>query len=151
MFDHLINNKFVSAESGNGFIGEFNGAVSALTSNSDGFSPIGLVNGSAGPLGFDGGGSDSRLRLTPAGINNPVLSGVTFPFNPVGVEFGATASGIAPSMIISTWSSTGAPAIGIPEPASILGAFTAVSLGIIMKRKKHSWKPNHGVKVLKRG
>jgi hypothetical protein len=143
--DQIITNalNFVSA-SGRGFIGEFDGAVSALTSNSNGFNPIGLVNGSAGPLGFDGGGSTSDLVLTSAGIGNPVVSGVSFPFNPVGVDFGASASGIDPNLIVATWSSTGDPAIvvvdngqAVPEPTSVLGllAIGVLGTGSALKRK----------------
>ena len=54
-----------AAASGHGFIGEFNGAVSGLTSNSNGFNPLSLVDGSAGPLAARGRSTFSELRWYP--------------------------------------------------------------------------------------
>lgn len=94
--------------SGHGFIGEFNGAVSALTSNSNGFSPIGLITGSAGPMTCCP--ADGAVSIVPAGVGHPVLDGVALPYNPSNLEFGAVMSGIASSLVLATYPN-GSPAI----------------------------------------
>lgn len=99
-----------AAASGRGFVGEFNGAVSGLTSNSNGFNPIGLVSGSAGPLGFGQGGSSGSINLTAAGTGHPVTAGLSLPFNPPAVEFGAAVTGVDASLILATFDG-GNPAI----------------------------------------
>ncbi len=94
--------------SGHGFIGEFNGAVSALTSNSNSFSPIGLISGSAGPLTCCP--ASGTVSIVPAGVGHPVLDGVAFPYDPSNLEFGAVMSGIASSLVLATYPD-GSPAI----------------------------------------
>ena len=150
--DQLWSNaaNFVTA-SGNGFIGEFNGAVSALTSNSNGLNPLGLIAGAAGPLGFANGGSNTNLNLTIVGTGHPVTSGVSFPFDPNDVEFGSLLTGVDPILVLATFDS-GNPAIiaregaapsgaqPVPEPSSL--ALCAV-LGVvgdvnrIKRRRQH--------------
>lgn len=103
-----------AAESGHGVIGEFNGMVSALTSNSNGFNPLSLVDGSAGSLGEEGLNANRSMFLADAGSGHPVLAGVEgdFPFNPNSVEFRANVTGVPDDLVLVRWdSSTGMPAI----------------------------------------
>ncbi len=106
----LKNAVAFAASGGHGFVGEFNGTVSALTSNSNGFNPIGLISGTAGPLGFGLGGSTGNMNLTAAGAVHPITSGVAFPLNPESVEFGADITGVNPGLILATFDN-GNPAI----------------------------------------
>lgn len=110
--------------SGHGYIGEFNGTVSALTSNSNGFNPIGLITGSAGALGF--GPAEGNVSLTAAGIGHPVTAGVTFPHNFSNEEFGSFVTGVNPALVLARFTDQeGNPAIivrggvTVPEPTSI--------------------------------
>ncbi len=57
----MANAVLWAAAKGNGFIGEFNGMASALTSNSNGYSPMGLIDGDAGALGRNVGGSNGVI------------------------------------------------------------------------------------------
>lgn len=100
-----------ATSTGHGYIGEFNGAAAALTANSDGLEPLGLVSGTAGPLGLGGGGSDGPMDLTPAGVGHPVVEGVIFPIDPFDVEFGSAYTGLDPEVVITEWTTTGLPAI----------------------------------------
>jgi hypothetical protein len=126
-----------AAASGHGYVGEFNGAVMALASNSDGFLPLGLIPGAAGPLGFDNGGSGGSVSIAPAGVGHPVLSGVTLPYDPAGVEFGADAVGVPAGLVLATFDG-GNPAIialagtdvaAVPEPSSMV-VFALGSMGV---------------------
>ncbi len=83
---------------GKGYLGEFNGAVAALTSNSNGFAALDLVAGSAAALGFGNGDSDGRLVAVQAG--HPLLVGAGLPINPGTVEFGAAII-VDPSVVVA--------------------------------------------------
>lgn len=132
--------------SGHGYLGEFNGAVSALTANSNGFNPIGLIPGSAGPLGFANGGSTGSLVITPFGVGHPVMTGVALPYNPPDVEFGASLSGINPTLVLATYDGNPEnPAIiargsVVPEPCSLalLGIGTPALLAFRRRRKSEA-------------
>ena len=127
--DLLFNNAlgFVTSGSGGGFIGEFNGALAAYASNGNGLAPIGLVDGTAGVLGFGNGGSSGTIQLTAAGTGSAVTAGVAFPYNPGAVEFGFDQTGFNPSRVLAQFDN-GTPAIiasnaggisaGVPEPAT---------------------------------
>jgi PEP-CTERM motif len=83
VFDANLNQLFVNAAkftdaSGHGYIGEFNGAVMAVASNSAGFPAIGLLPGSAS--GVHGFGPLFTYGVGPIGTGNPIDAGVTFPF-----------------------------------------------------------------------
>jgi hypothetical protein len=97
-----------AVRSGHGFVGEFNGAVSALTSNSDDFVPLGLISGSAGPLAS--GPANGTISVTAAGIGHPVLDGVGLPFDPFDVDFGPSMTGIDAALVLARYSN-GSPAI----------------------------------------
>lgn len=125
-----------------GFIGEFNGSVSAFTSNSNGFTPLGIVSGSAGPLGFTNGESDQTLWVVQG--SHPVMSGLPGSFNPVAVEFGAAVTGIDPALVLAAFGANGPvwPGViagggeGIPEPSTfaLLGGGLAL---LFFKRRKN--------------
>jgi hypothetical protein len=97
-----------AVQSGHGFVGEFNGAVSALTSNSDDFVPLGLISGSAGPLAS--GPANGTITVAAAGIGHPVLDGVGLPFDPVDVDFGPAMTGVDSALVLARYSN-GTPAI----------------------------------------
>lgn len=67
-----------AAASHHGYIGEFNGAVMAMTSNSASAPAMGLLTGSAN--GVHGYGPDFTYGVGPIGAGNPIDAGVTFPF-----------------------------------------------------------------------
>ena len=82
----FINSATLVAATHHGYIGELNGAIMALTSNSSGFLPaIGLLPGSStgvraveqnnpiNPVGF-------IYREGPIGTGHPIDAGITFPF-----------------------------------------------------------------------
>lgn len=114
---------FATAHSGGGFIGEFNGAAAGLTSNSNGLATLDLIAGSAGVLSGGGGGSSGNMVLTAAGLAHQVTSGLPGSFNPNGVEFGATYSGVDGSLVLATYTN-GNPAVvarsAVPEPTTLL-------------------------------
>jgi hypothetical protein len=123
--DTLFNNAlgYVLGGSGKGYIGEFNGALAAYASNTNGYTPIGLIQGTAGVLGFGLGGSSGSI--TAVGTS-PITSGVTFPYNPGAVEYGFSQTGYNPNAVVAQFSD-GTPAIlassignigAVPEPAS---------------------------------
>jgi len=93
-----------------GVIGEFNGAVSLLGANADGFTPLGLLTGSAGPLTGDPSAFGS-IDVAPAGTGHPVLTGVSLPVDPNSVEFGAQITGADSAQVLAKYTSNDNPAI----------------------------------------
>ncbi len=114
--------------SGNGFIGEFNGAVAALTANGNSFNPIGLIPGTAGALGGGAGGSSGAIYKTLAGAVNPVTSGLPDGYNPLAVEYGATMSGVPAAMVMATWGVGGNPAVVVRAGAAVPEAGSTLAL-----------------------
>jgi hypothetical protein len=139
----LISNAVAyTIASGHGYIGELNGTAAALSSNGNGFTPLNLIAGSAGPMGFGGGGSDGSMVLTANGVGHPVTTGVSFPFNPAGVEFGADISGVNPSLVLANWDAgSQSPAIiafaAVPEPGTLMlcGVAALSSGGVYWHRR----------------
>ena len=137
---------YVLSGSGGGYLGEFNGSFAAF-STSTSYTPIGLVDGSAGAPGQGNGGSDGNIHLTAAGALCPVTAGVPFPYNPGAVEFGATATGVNPAKVLAVFDN-GNPAIiassidqisvsGIPEPGTWAMLIVGFGLaGTAMRRSR---------------
>lgn len=100
---------FVAA-SGNGYIGEFIGGVAALEANLEGTPALGLFAGSAGSLGFGTGGSDLELLDAGGGLSPVLLAGLTLPFDPVGIEYGAVVTGADADAVVARFTG-GNPAI----------------------------------------
>jgi hypothetical protein len=135
VFDPNLNQLFVNAAtfaaaSGHGYIGEFNGAVMAMASNSAGFSAIGLLPGSADAV--HAYGPQFVYNVGPIGPGNAIDAGVTFPFTDADTStFLTDITGASPSNIVDIYTSSGIvgePAVlanqaainpGVPEPASI--------------------------------
>ncbi len=142
--DQLTSNAvaWVLAGGSRGYIGEFNGAVSALTANSNGFTPIGIVSGSAGPLGFQEGGSSEKLWVVQP--SHPVMAGLPASFNPVSIDFGSTLTGIDPGLILAAFGpegplypgviAGGGAAGAIPEPSTF--ALMAGGLAVLLLRRR---------------
>lgn len=112
-----------AAASGRGFVGEYSGAIAALTNNANFLTPLNLIPGIAGPLGFEQGGSFGSIVATSAGAGHPVLAGVGLPYNPPDVEFGATLTGVPSNLVVATFDN-GNPAVivragVIPEPSTV--------------------------------
>jgi len=144
LFTNALN--YVLSGTGGGYIGEFNGATAAFASNDDGRTPIGLVNGHAGFLGFGNGGSAGDV-IAVAPPSNPLLTGVTLPYNDTNVEFGSQLSGYNPARVVLAFDN-GNPALPastadtisapIPEPATwamMLLGFGALG-GVLRGRRR---------------
>ncbi len=132
-----------ATSSGHGFIGEFNGAAAALTSNANGIVPLGLVSGSAGAL--TNGAAAGDLTLDPAGVGHPVTAGVLFPVaDPSNIEFGAAVNITDPNQVLARYNA-GNPAIiaragspaATPEPGSLaLCGSSFVLLSRLRRRRR---------------
>lgn len=143
-FDTNLNQLFVNATqfaaaSGHGYVGEFNGAVMAVSSNSAGFASLGLLPGSASSLG--GYGPQFFYGVGPIGTGNAIDAGVTFPFTDSdNTTFLTRITGVDPNNVVDVYTSNdsinGLPAVlanqfvisggggggggtSVPEPASL--------------------------------
>jgi hypothetical protein len=111
VYDSNLNQLFVNAAtfaaaSGHGYIGEFNGAVMAMSSNSAGMPAIGLLEGSAD--GVHGYGPQFTYGVGPIGDGNPIDAGVTFPFTDADdTTFLTDISGADPNNIVDVYTSSG--------------------------------------------
>ena len=128
--DRLFTNAAkYAASSGHGYIGEFNGAVMAVTSNSAGFAALGLLAGSASAV--HGTPSPFHYAVGPIGSGNAIDAGVSFPFTDSdGSTFLTDITGASPSNIVDIYTGgaiDGEPAVlansfvisgGTPEPAT---------------------------------
>ncbi len=134
----IANSVTYALASGRGFIGEFNGSVAALTSNSNGFNPLGLISGSAGSLGSGAGGSSLALYKTAAGASHSITSGLANGYNPPSVEFGASMSGLSGVSVLATFGEGGNAAViiregqpaAVPEGGSVL-ALVGLGFGLM--------------------
>ncbi|GAA0484879.1 hypothetical protein GCM10009096_29430 [Parasphingorhabdus litoris] len=153
--DLLFNNAldYVLSGSGGGYIGEYRGAFGAYSANGDGDNPIGLVNGMAGPSGAGQGGSNLDIDITPFGVGNPVTDGVSFPYDPAAVEFGAALSGENPTKVLARFANGNAAIIAseagqisgaVPEPATwafMIFGFGAIG-GALRSNRRRQRKAN---------
>lgn len=114
----FVNAVTFAAASHHGFIGEFNGAVMAMDSNSAGATPLGLLTGSAN--GVHGFGPDFTYGVGPIGAGNPIDAGVTFPFTDADhTTYLTDITGADPSNIVDVY--TNAAIAG--EPAVLANGF----------------------------
>ena len=122
-FDANLNQLFVNAAkyaalSGHGYIGEFNGAVMAMSSNSAGFASLGLLSGSADAT--RGYGPQFTYDVGPVGSGNPIDAGVTFPFTDNdNSTFLTDITGASSSNIVDIYTSSGIDG----EPAVLANSF----------------------------
>jgi hypothetical protein len=157
-FDPNLDQLFVNAvtyaaQSGHGYIGEFNGAVMAMSSNSAGAPAMGLLAGSASEVG--GYGPEFNYAVGPIGSGNPIDAGVTFPFTDTDQStFLTRISGASSGNIVDIYTDTlpagegsinGLPAVlansyvisgghpgnGVPDTASSL-LMVAMGLGTMV-------------------
>lgn len=142
----FMNAANFAAQSGHGFIGEFNGAVMAMASNSAGFASIGLLPGSAGAPYFYG--QPFIYDVGPIGASNQIDAGVTFPFTDIDLTtFRTDITGAASSNIVDVYHDNGLPAVlandyvisgggtPVPEPSAFL-LFGAGLAGVAFLRRK---------------
>jgi hypothetical protein len=154
-FDPNLNQLFVNALkfaalSGHGYIGEFSGAVMAMTSNTAGWASIGLLPGTADAV--HAYGPQFAYGVGPIGAGNPIDAGVTFPFTDSdNTTFLTDITGADPNNIVDIYTSSGIngePAVlanqfvisgggGVPEPstwAMMLLGFAG--LGLLAHRRR---------------
>jgi hypothetical protein len=133
LFSNILG--YVASNPNGGYIGEYTGSFAAFTSNESGLSPIGLIAGHSGVSGGGQGGSDGEVQLTSYGAASSIMAGVTFPYNPGAVEFGASATGVNPATVLATFDNGNAAIVvgelqaingQVPEPAS----YTMVALAL---------------------
>jgi hypothetical protein len=170
VFDPNLDQLFVNAAtyarlSGHGYIGEFNGAVMAMESNTAGFASLGLLQGSAG--GLHSYGSPFAYDVGPIGGGHPIDAGVTFPFTDSDTStFLTDVTGADPDNVVAVYTSRGivgrpavlanafvinggvVPPAGVPEPATwttmLLGLF---GLGGVIRRRRSSHAVTAGCAV----
>ena len=157
-FDSNLNQLFVNAvtfaaASGHGYVGEFNGAVQALASNSIGAAALGFLTGNASATG--GYGPQFVYGVGPIGGSNPIDNGVTFPFTDSdNSTFLTQVTGADPNQVVDVYKSNdyinGDPAVDannyvisggnpnpnpVPEPAT-LAVFGAALAGLGSLRRR---------------
>lgn len=111
----LISNATTwAASTHHGYIGEYTGAVSGLTTNSDALTPLGFVSGAAGLLG--NGPAEGDIVKTTEGESSPVLDGVDFTTtDPTGeLSFGSIVTGVDSSLVLARYSNPDQPNDGNP-------------------------------------
>jgi len=109
----FVNAATFAADSGHGFIGEFNGAAMAFETNANG-SALNLLQGNAGRLGFLNIGK-FVYAVGPVGGSNPIDAGVTFPFqNDETSTYGMVVTGANPNNIVDVYSAPGSIYDNIP-------------------------------------
>ena len=137
VYDSNLNQLFINAatfaaKTGHGYIGEFNGAVMAMASNSAGFSAMDLLTGSATATYAVTSIPHFIYDVGPIGAGNPIDAGVSFPFTDLDdTLFRTDISGALSGNIVDTYDDNGLPAVmanspvingggAVPLPPSVL-------------------------------
>jgi hypothetical protein len=109
----LIKNAITLAATSHGYVGEFNGAAMALTTNANGFQALNLIPGSAGLLS---NATCAAVTITGAGsvIKGSVPTNF-MPTDPEGSCFRSVATGVFSGNVWGTYN------IGEPNPPAIIG------------------------------
>jgi hypothetical protein len=142
----LLNGVTFAAQNGKGYVGEFNGAGLALSSNTSGFfdgQALGLVPGTFTSLGFNPTQPFDIIQT-----DNPVVAGLPNPWTSTGAQdFLAGSTGIPSQFIVAVGPAGGSnqfPTIvatmatqSVPESSSVLGVLSvgAIGAGSVFKRK----------------
>lgn len=109
--DRLFTNSVqFAANTGHGYIGEFNGAVMAMTSNTSEFLALGLLKGSASAT--HGTTPPFVYLVGPIGGNNAIDNGVKFPFTDTDRStFRTDITGGLANNIVDVYQDNGSPAV----------------------------------------
>lgn len=142
----FINAVKFAAASGHGYIGEFNGAVAALATNTAGFNSADLLVGNAS--GLHRYGPQFTYDIGTPGAGAAIYSGVTLPFTDSDNSTYLTdITGYDPAQFVLQYTSSGIagePAIlansviinGVPEPAAIaLFGFGLTAFAVARRRR----------------
>lgn len=125
------------AMANHGYIGEFNGGVMGLSSNSDGFNVLGFVTGNAGSLNC---GYLTTEAVNVAQPGHPVVAGVSGTFNTNELSCRSSYDSVDPANVLAYFGN-GDPAIvvnnvpAIPEPGSVV--LLGTGLAGLITRKRH--------------
>ncbi|MEO6874873.1 MAG: hypothetical protein ABI222_08625 [Opitutaceae bacterium] len=149
----FVNAVTFAAASHHGFIGEFNGAVMAMDSNTAGAPALGFFQGSADSM--HGFGPDFTYGVGPIGAGNPIDAGVTFPFTDTDHStYLTTITGADPANIVDIYTNdaiAGTPAVlangfvihgggmtPVPEPSTygLCGSLLVAGLAFYRKMKR---------------
>lgn len=132
LWTNVVN---VAANAPNAYIGEFTGAAAALSRNGNQLRPLDLVSGTAGRLGYGNGGANGSLSAGASPLAGTILSGLSMPYNPPTVEFGANLTGIDPTLVAANFNGrspgivvSGGDIPAVPVPAPVLLMASAVGL-----------------------
>lgn len=135
----LVSNAVAWADSsGNGLVGEFNGACNSMSAGPSDLDPaVALIVGSCDVLDFFDDAVDTVSATQPG---HPVLAGATFPFDPAETTtFRAWISGADAANVAAVWAD-GYPAIlvrggvEVPEAGSLLLLATGL-MGLAKRRR----------------
>lgn len=139
----FVNAATFAAASHHGYIGEFNGAVMGVTSNTLGFPALGLLPGAAGSLhGVSTPDGHFHWDVGPIGTGNAIDAGITFPFTDADVSlFRTDITGASPTNIVDIFVDNGGPALlanqvvisgGTTIPIPALDASARVVLTVLL-------------------
>ncbi len=108
--DKLFTNAVqFAADTGHGYIGELNGAIMAMTSNTAGATPIGLLTGTASGVTF---APTFVYEVGPIGPDNPIDDGVIFPFTALeDSTYRTDITGADPNNVVLIYGDNDAPAV----------------------------------------
>lgn len=121
-----------------GYIGEFNGALMGLMSNTDGFNALGFIDGSADVLNC---AYNVPGTLTVGQPGHPVMSGVASSFGTNEFPCRSSYSGVDPANVLATFENGDAAIVvnsvaHVPEPATMVLLGSGLTGLLARKRRK---------------